>query len=135
MCSLGAGLVSYVPAKPMLTATRARGTVETNENIKRYAAEHSKQRQGRPAPTGNPAFSIAAAAVGVVGLVCGAAISWMFCIVMGIAAMALGVIARRKNAKLPWLATVGIVLGVICIVSSLALVAIVSFQLIRLGVL
>lgn len=81
----------------------------------------------------SPALSIASAVVGALGLICGYMVSWIASIVLGIAAAVLGVIARRKGASLTWLANIGVVLGIICIVSSFVLVAVVSFQMIRLG--
>lgn len=80
-----------------------------------------------------PALSIAAAAVSVIGLICGFCVSWMASIAAGVIAVVLGIAAHRKQAAMPWLAKVGIALGIICIVASFVLVAIVSYQLINMG--
>lgn len=83
--------------------------------------------------TSGPALPIASVVAGAAGLACGYLVSWIACIALGIVAVALGMVARRKQASPTWAATLGVVLGGICIVASFALVAVVSFQMIRLG--
>ena len=90
-------------------------------------------RNGSAAQPSSPILSIASVAAGAAGLACGYTVSWMASIVLGIAAAVIGVIAHRKHAQLTWLAKIGIALGIGCIVASFALVAVVSFQMMRLG--
>ena len=92
-------------------------------------------KTGKPSPASSPALSVASALVGAIGLACGGFVSWLACIAFGIVAVVLGMLAHRKQAPLMWLAKIGIALGVVCIVASIALVAIVSFQMIHLGLL
>ena len=100
------------------------------QNTSRRTPAH---RNRSAAPSGSPVLSIASVVAGAAGLVCGYTVSWMASIVLGIAAAVIGVIAHRKNAQLTWLAKIGMVLGIGCIVASFALVAVVSFQMMRLG--
>lgn len=90
-------------------------------------------RNGNSAQPDNSALSIAAVATGALGLINGYTVSWIASIVLGIIAAVIGVIAHRKHAENLWLAKIGIVLGIGCIVASFTLVAVVSFQMIRLG--
>lgn len=89
----------------------------------------------RPAstPTTSPALSIASAILAVIGLVLGYGFSWMVCVVLGIAAVLLGTTAHRKQAPMLALAKLGIALGVLGILASFVLVAIVTYQLLSLG--
>lgn len=93
----------------------------------------SHRRNGAGQGDSSPLLSIASVVVGAAGLACGYFVSWLACIVFGIAAAVLGIVAHRKQSSLSWLAKVGIILGIGCIVASFALVAIVSFQMVRLG--
>lgn len=90
-------------------------------------------RRNIPSQDGIPLLSIASPVVGVAGLACGYFVSWIACIALGIVATVLGILAHRKHSTLLWLAKIGVVLGVVCILASFVLVAIVSFQMIRLG--
>lgn len=101
----------------------------TSTNSKASSHRHSTPGQGG----GSPLLSIASPVVGAAGLACGYFVSWIACIALGIVATVLGILAHRKQAPLLWLAKIGIALGIGSILASFVLVAIVSFQMIRLG--
>ena len=101
----------------------------TSTKSKTPAHRHPATEQ----PSSGPVLSVASVVTGALGLICGYSVSWIASIVLGIAAAVIGVIAHRKHAQFAWLAKIGIVLGVGCIVASFALIAVVSFQMIRLG--
>ena len=92
-----------------------------------HRGQHGKQ------PKGGPVLAIASVVTGGVGLLSGYLFSWMASVALGIVAVVLGIMAHRKQASPGWLAIAGIVLGGACLAASIIRVAIVSFQMIRLG--
>lgn len=89
-----------------------------------------------PAPgSGNPALPIASLVMGIVGIVLGTAVSWFLSVIAGIIAIVLGLLARKKASPRLRLANVGIVLGILDIVSSTALVVLFLQRLSSLGLL
>lgn len=95
------------------------------------APSHRRSTAGQS--NGSPVLSVASVVAGALGLICGYSISWIASIVLGIVAAIIGILAHRKQSALLWLAKIGVVLGVACILASFVLVAVVSFQMIRLG--
>ena len=93
----------------------------------------SHRRSAAGQSNGNPALSVASVVAGALGLICGYSISWIASILLGIVAAVIGILAHRKQSALLWLAKIGVVLGIACILASFVLVTIVSFQMIRLG--
>lgn len=98
-------------------------------------AETKPQLNRDDAPASeNPALSAASAVVALMGLFCGFKLSWIICVVAGIAAIALGVIAHRQHASMLWMAKAGIALGALGILLLVALVVVLAQQLSSLGI-
>ena len=74
--------------------------------------------------SGNPGLPIASLIFAVAGAILGGYVSWILSVIAGIVAIVLGVVARK-----------GIVIGVLCILSSLALVGIYLLKLKNMGLL
>ena len=65
----------------------------------------------------------------------GGYVSWILSVIAGIVAIVLGVVARKQASPRLGLALAGIVIGVLCILSSLALVGIYLLKLKNMGLL
>ncbi len=80
-------------------------------------------------------LSICSAGVGVIGVILAIFVSWILSVLAGIIALALAQLAASKHAPYPAAIRAGRILGVLCIVANIALVAIYIYQLMSLGVL
>lgn len=89
-----------------------------------------------PVPgSGNPALPIASLVVSLAGLVLGVIASWILSVAAGIAAIVLGLRARKKASPRLGLAYAGIALGVLNIMGSAVLVVLFLQRLSSLGLL
>lgn len=84
---------------------------------------------------GNPGLSIASVIFGIAGVILALWVSWILSVIVGIVAMALGIMARRQHAPYPKAALAGQVLGLICILANTLLVVVYVYQLMSLGLL
>lgn len=82
--------------------------------------------------SGNPGLPIASLIFAVAGAILGGYVSWILSVIAGIV---LGVVARKQASPRLGLALAGIVIGVLCILSSLALVGIYLLKLKNMGLL
>ena len=82
--------------------------------------------------SGNPGLPIASLIFAVAGAILGGYVSWILSVIAGIV---LGVVARKQASPRLGLALAGIAIGVLCILSSLALVGIYLFKLKDMGLL
>lgn len=80
-------------------------------------------------------LSICSAGVGVIGVILAIFVSWILSVLAGIIALALAQLAASKHAPYPVAIRAGRILGVLCIVANIAMVAIYIYQLMSLGVL
>ena len=85
--------------------------------------------------SGNPGLPIASLIFAVAGAILGGCVSWILSVIAGIVAIVLGVVARKQASPRLGLALAGIVIGVLCILGSLALVGIYLLQLKNMGLL
>lgn len=113
----------------------------SQEDIKQSvhdAFDEDDQDTQKPAPkpgSGNPGLPIASLIFAIAGGVLGGYVSWILSVIAGIVAIVLGVMARKQASPRLGLALAGIVIGALCIISSLALVGIYLFQLKSMGLL
>lgn len=84
---------------------------------------------------GNPGLPVASVIFGIVGLILGGYVSWLLSVLAGIVAIALSIFARKQNSPWPAVARVGLVMGIIDIVASIALVLIVLWRLSSIGLI
>lgn len=92
------------------------------------------KRAPKPA-SGNPGLPIASLIFAVAGTILGGYVSWILSVIAGIVAIVLGVVARKQASPRLGLALAGIVIGALCILSSLALVGIYLLKLKNMGLL
>lgn len=85
--------------------------------------------------SGNPDLPIASLIFAIAGAILGGYVSWILSVIAGIVAIVLGVVARKQASPRLGLALAGIVIGVLCILSSLALVGIYLLKLKNMGLL
>ena len=85
--------------------------------------------------SGNPGLPIASLIFAVAGAILGGYVSWILSVIAGIVAIVLGVVARKQASPRLGLALAGIAIGVLCVLSSLALVGIYLFKLKNMGLL
>lgn len=113
----------------------------SQEDIKQSihdAFDDDDQNAQKPAPkpgSGNPGLPIASLIFAIAGGILGGYVSWILSVIAGIVAIVLGVMARKQASPRLGLALAGIIIGALCIISSLALVGIYLFQLKSMGLL
>lgn len=113
----------------------------SQEDIKQSihaAFDENDQDVKKPVPkpgSGNPGLPIASLVFAVAGGILGGYVSWILSVIAGAVAIVLGIMARKQASPRLGLALTGIIIGALCIISSLALVGIYLFKLKSMGLL
>lgn len=102
-------------------------------NTKQDKAVNVRKGSSPQAGQNGPMLPVLSVVAGAAALACGYLVSWIGCIALGIVAAAIGAFALNRHATPRWLAKLGIGMGILGIIASFALVAVVAFQLMRLG--
>lgn len=96
--------------------------------------QNATKRAPKPG-SGNPGLPIASLIFAVAGAILGGYVSWILSVIAGVVAIILGIMARKQASPRLGLALAGIVIGALCILSSLALVGIYLLKLKSMGLL
>ncbi len=76
----------------------------------------------------SPAIAIASLALGVLGAIIGYRLNLLVGLALVIACIGCGIVALRRKTPLRWMAVIGIVLGVLCLVICAAVIGIFIYQ-------
>lgn len=84
--------------------------------------------------SGSSMLPIVSACVGVAGIILAMFVSWILSVLAGVLAIVLAQLAASKHAAHPMAIRIGRVLGIICIVANIAMVAYYAYRLVSLEV-
>ncbi len=86
-----------------------------------------------PETTPGPALSIAALVLGIACLLCGEFVHWAIAILIAIAAIVVGVIARRQGAPKRGFALAGIIMGAVCLIMYALIIGMLAYHIAQIN--
>ncbi len=122
-------------AEPAVTAEDSNAAASTEPEVPSELGNVDADQTVSANDSISSMLSICSAGVGVIGVILAVFVSWILSVLAGIIALALAQLAASKHAPYPAAIRAGRILGVLCIVANIALVAIYIYQLMSLGVL
>lgn len=99
------------------------------------AEDEFSQLDENPTPEAapGPALSIAALVLGIACLLCGEFVHWAIAILIAIAAIVVGVIARRQGAPKRGFALAGIIMGAVCLIMYALIIGMLAYHIAQIN--
>ena len=86
-----------------------------------------------PTAASSPAISIASLVLGIACFLCGQFVHWAIAILIAIAAIVVGVMARRQSAPKRGFALAGIIMGAVCLIMYALIIGMLAYHIAQIN--